>query len=317
VIVPLFALSNAGVPLDGAFLATALVSPITLGIAIGYVVGKPFAIIVVTRLLTVLSRGRLRPPVGWASVVGTGTIAGVGFTVSVLIAGLAFHGRELAEAKIGILAAVVVSSLVTWLWYRLIALLPQRVRLRALLGHTTTLIDLRDPVDEDRDHIRGPADAIVTVVEYGDFECPYCGKAEPSVRALASEHQVPIRFVWRHLPIGEIHPHAELAAEAAEAAGAQGRFWEMHDLLLDSQHALEETDLARYAHDLDLDLDRFADDLASRRFRAHVADDVRSADSSSVSGTPTFFINGRRHYGAFDIDTLRAAVVAAHQSTLT
>src|ERR671938_265671 len=140
----------------------------------------------------------------------------------------------------------------------------------------------------------------------GDFECPYCGQAEPVVRELLRDFG-DVRYVWRHLPLNDVHPRAQLAAEAAEAAAAQGAFWEMHDLLLDHQDALEPDDLVGYAEHLGLDVERFADDLRSRAGAARVADDVDSADLSGVSGTPTFFVNGRRHYGAYDIDTLSAA----------
>jgi protein-disulfide isomerase len=165
-------------------------------------------------------------------------------------------------------------------------------------------------VDEDRDHIRGPADATVTVVEYGDFECPYCGKAEPAVRAsLLTDADV--RFVWRHLPLTDVHPHAQLAAEAAEAAAVQGAFWEMHDLLLSHQENLTGADLMGYAKQLGLDEGRFHEDLKRHEFSARVAQDIDSADLSGVSGTPTFFINGQRHYGAYDADSLTKAVKIA------
>ena len=150
----------------------------------------------------------------------------------------------------------------------------------------------------------------MTVLEYGDFECPYCGRAEPVVRELLADFG-DVRYVWRHLPLTDVHPHASLAAEAAEAAGAQGAFWEMHDLLLDHQDALLDSDLIGYAEDLGLDVERFEDDLRGDAGAAHIAEDVDSADLSGVSGTPTFFINGRRHHGAYDIATLSAEVRAA------
>jgi Na+/H+ antiporter NhaA len=310
VIVPLFALANAGIVLSGSFLARAYASPITLGILIGYVAGKPIGIAGATWLLTKLSRGRLRPPVGWAAVAGTGTIAGIGFTVSILIATLAFHGSQLQEAKLGVLSTTIAASAVTWLLFRGTALLPGRLQIRALLGTSRALVDLGAPVDPARDHIRGPARAPVTIVEYGDFECPYCGQAEPVVRELLADHG-DVRYVWRHLPLTDVHPHAELAAEAAEAAADQGAFWPMHDLLLRRQDALLLPDLLRYAAETGLDAERFRDYLTRRAGAARVAADVDSADLSGVSGTPTFFINGRRHYGSYDIDALTAAVKTA------
>jgi Na+/H+ antiporter NhaA len=310
VIVPLFALANAGIPIHGAFLERAFTSPITLGILIGFVIGKPIGITVVSLLVTGLSGGRLRPSVGWAAVAGGGSIAGIGFTVSLLIASLAFHGSQLQEAKAGVLASALAASMFTWLLFRLTYLLPRRIRGLALLGTSTTLVDLAEPVDPEHDHIRGPLKAPITLVEYGDFECPYCGRAEPVVRELLADFG-DLRYVWRHLPLPDVHPRAELAAEASEAADAQGAFWEMHDMLLAHQDSLSAPALVGYARDLGLDVQRFADDLRRHAGAGRVARDVDSADLSDASGTPTFFINGRRHHGAYDIDSLSAAVRAA------
>ena len=310
VIVPLFALANAGIQLDGALLSRALTSRVTLGIFFGYVVGKPLGIVGVSWALARLTRGKLRPPVGWAAVAGAGTIAGIGFTVALLIAALAFDGQTLEEAKVGILAAALVASLVTWLVFRATELLPRRLRLLSLLGTSDPLTDLAVEVEPEYDHIRGPLDAPVTVVEYGDFECPYCGRAEPAIRDLLAEHG-DVRYVWRHLPLNDVHPHAQVAAEAAEAAAYQDAFWPMHDMLLEHQDALEVPDLNGYARKLGLDVEQFEKDVREERGRSRVAEDVDSADLSGVSGTPTFFINGRRHVGAYDLATLSAAVKAA------
>ena len=224
-IVPLFALANAGVAVSASVLGHAFTSPVTLGILIGYVAGKPLGTTGTAWLVATVSRGRIRPPVGWAAVLGAGTIAGIGFTVSLLIASLAFHGTLLAEAKLGILSAALCASAVTWLVFRLTALLPKRLKIRALLGTSTLVTDLVVPVDPRRDHVRGPKKAPVTVVEYGDFECPYCGRAEPVVRELLAETG-DVRYVFRHLPLTDVHSHAQLAAEGAEAAARQGAFWE-------------------------------------------------------------------------------------------
>jgi Na+/H+ antiporter NhaA len=310
VVVPLFALANVGIAIDGDFLSRAYSSPITLGILFAYVLGKPVGVTGAAWLTTKLSGGRLRPPVGWAATAGGGAIAGIGFTVSLLIAALAFHGVELREAKLGVLSAALCASALTWLVFRATAMLPRRMRIRALLGTSETLVDLAQPVDPDRDHLRGPAEAPVTVVEYGDFECPYCGRAEPVVRELLADFG-DVRYVWRHLPLSDVHPRAELAAEASEAAAAQGAFWEMHDLLLDHQGELRPNDLLAYAERLGLDLERYRDDLQHHAHAPRVEEDVDSADISGVTGTPTFFVNERRHDGAYDIDTLSAAVRAA------
>jgi protein-disulfide isomerase len=310
VIVPLFALANAGIHIDGQFLSDAFTGPIALGILIGYVVGKPAGIVSASWLVTKLSRGRLRPPVGWAALTGGGSIAGIGFTVSLLIAALAFHGESLAEAKLGVLSAALCSSVLTWLVFRATDLLPRRLRIRALLGDAESIVDLAVAVDPERDHMRGPEAAPVTLVEYGDFECPFCGQAEPVLRELLRDHG-DVRYVWRHLPLTDVHPNAELAAEAAEAAAEQGAFWEMHDRLLEHQDALSPRELVEHAKELGLDAPTFTERLRRHADAGRVAEDVDSADLSNVSGTPTFFVNGRRHYGAYDIDTLSQAVRAA------
>ena len=309
-IVPLFALANAGITVSGSFLARAFSSPVTLGILLGYVLGKPTGTLLAAWLLARVSRGRIRPPIGWAAVTGAGAIAGIGFIVSLLIASLAFHGTQLAEAKVGVLSAAICASALSWVVFRITAMLPQRLRLRALLGSTETIIDLAVPLDPERDHVRGPTRAPVTLVEYGDFECPYCGQAEPVIRELLAGHG-DLRYVWRHLPLTDVHPHAQLAAEAAEAAAAQGRFWEMHHRLLEHQDALTAADLIQHAAAIGLDTERFKREMRERVGAAKVAADVDSADLSNVSGTPTFFVNGIRHHGAYDIDTLTDAVRSA------
>jgi protein-disulfide isomerase len=279
------------------------------------VLGKPVVTVGASWLAARVSGGRLRPPVGWASVLGAGTIAGIGFTVSILIADLAFHGTDLAEAKVGVLSAALLASTLTWLLVLGTKRLPRRTRIRALLGTPDLIVDLAEPVDPERDHIRGPVDAPVTVLEYGDFECPYCGQAEPVVRELLRDFG-DVAYVWRHLPLNDVHPRAQQAAEAAEAAANQGAFWEMHDLLLEHQDALAQEDLSAYAEELGLDVERFEDDLRTRAGVRRVAEDVDSADISGVSGTPTFFVNGLRHYGAYDVATLSAAVKAARAREL-
>ncbi|HTR95654.1 MAG TPA: Na+/H+ antiporter NhaA [Trebonia sp.] len=311
VIVPLFALANADIRISGSFLAHAYTSPATLGIMIGYIAGKPIGTAGTAWLVSKVTKRRLTPPVGWGAVLGVGTVAGIGFTVALLIASLAFTGNDLAEAKLGVLSAAICATLLTWLVFRGINRLSPRSRLRALYGTAASVTDLAVPVDPERDHIRGPReDALVTLVEYGDFECPYCGQAEPAVRGLIREYGE-LRFVFRHLPLTDVHPHAQLAAEASEAAAVQGAFWEMHDTLMDHQGALTFGDLVRYARDLGLDTERFITDLRKHNGAYRIAEDIDSADLATVSGTPTFFINGNRYYGAFDLAALKEAVRAA------
>jgi Na+/H+ antiporter NhaA len=309
VVVPLFAVANAGIEIDGSFLDRAMSSRITLGIVLGYAVGKPLAVMTASWAISRITHGRVQPAVGWAAVAGSGTIAGIGFTVSFLIASLAFDGDHLAEAKLGVLLAAAIAAASTWVVFRVTGLIGEDRRTVAFYGRAEQLVDLADDVDPDRDHVRGPHDAAVTVVEYGDFQCPYCGRAEPAVRAILGDADV--RFVWRHLPLTDVHPDAELAAQAAEAAGAQGRFWEMHDLLLANQDHLRKPDLLAYAERLGLDVPRFRKELYSHAHLARVGHDVESADISGVSGTPTFFVDGRRQYGAFDAASLTSAVEAA------
>jgi len=149
-------------------------------------------------------------------------------------------------------------------------------------------------------------------VEYGDLECPYCGQAEQVIRELLSDFG-DLRYVWRHLPLNDVHPYAQMAAEAAEAAAAQGSFWEMYDILLRHQGELRSTQLTAYAAELELDAERLLEEVRRREYASRVSEDVASADESGVSGTPTFFINGRRHYGAYDIEALTEAVHAARR----
>jgi len=317
VIVPLFALANAGITLNGGFLANAYGSPITLGIIAAYLLGKPLGISLATVLVGRGSRGRVLPPVGWGSVLGGAAIAGIGFTVSLLIATLAFTGPQLAQAKLGILSTLIGGPLGSAIVLRLTRKLPRRLRLRAIVGSSPVIVDLAVAVDPERDHIRGPHDARVTLLEYGDLECPFCGRAETAIREVLRDFGE-VRYVWRHLPLNDVHPHAQLAAEAAEAAAAQGRFWDMHDALLSHQDRLTVRDLLAEADALGLDHDRFKADLRRRHGSVRIAQDVESADLSGVSGTPSFFINGHRYQDAYDVASLSRAVrLAGARSVLT
>jgi Na+/H+ antiporter NhaA len=308
-IVPLFALANIGIEIRGGLIEDALTSPISLGIFFAYVVGKPVGITSASWLAT---RSGLRLPVTWPGLIGAGVTAGIGFTVALLVATLAFQGRELEQAKLAVLTAATCSALLAWLVASVIRRLPDDLRSRQFARTAEAIVDLTLPVDPERDHIRGDDNAPVTLVEYGDFECPFCGQAEPVVRELLSEFGHDLRYVFRHLPLSDVHPHAELAAEAAEAASKQGAFWEMHDLLFEHQDALEPKNLISYAEQLGLDVDRFTEELRRHEYAGRIASDVDDADLSGVSGTPTFFVNGLRHQGAYDIATLTAAVLAAH-----
>jgi protein-disulfide isomerase len=242
------------------------------------------------------------------SAFGGAAVAGIGFTLSLLIAEIALAGQAVEEAKIGILAASVLAALLAFAVFLVVERIPERALRRSGLMPVEPLLDLAVEVDAGRDHVRGRDDAAVTLLEYGDYECPYCGDAERAISELLREHEPDVRYVWRHLPLTDVHPNAQLAAEASEAAAAQGKFWEMHDLLIEHQDSLLLPHLRRYAQELELDERRFWDDLRERRHAPRVAADVESADASRVTGTPGLFVNGRRHDGAYDSSSLAGLV---------
>jgi protein-disulfide isomerase len=253
--------------------------------------------------------GRLPLGVEFGHVAGGAALSGIGFTVSLLIAGLAFtdpvdHDR----AVVGILIAAVLATAVGWVAFRAAAI---------LRGQTDADLPRRldQPVDPRRDPIRGPAEAPITVVEYGDYECPFCAAVTGVADELRARFGNDIRYVFRQLPLTDLHPHAELAARAAVAAQAQGRFWDMHDTLFAHADRLEYEDLAGYAADLGLDLERFLRDLEADHTAARVREDIAGAEASGARGTPTFFINDVRHTGPHDAETMTRALRAAQDST--
>ncbi|HEV3070328.1 MAG TPA: Na+/H+ antiporter NhaA [Solirubrobacteraceae bacterium] len=309
-VVPLFALANAGVHITGRLIEDAVSSPITLGILCGYLVGKPLGIAGASWTASRPALRGPRSPLSSPLLAAGGAVAGIGFTVSLLISSRAFSGAQLDEARLGALGTVVLAPLVAWIVLRIVRALPRSMRARQLAGTAADLLDLSEEVDPERDHIRGPQDARITLLEYGDFECSYCGQAEGVIRELLASLGDEVRYVWRHLPLNDVHPHAQIAAEASEAAAVQGSFWEMHDILLDHQGELHLEHLSGYATQLGLDAERMLEELRRRVHAGRVSEDVASADESGVSGTPTFFINGRRHYGAYDIATLTETVRA-------
>ena len=163
----------------------------------------------------------------------------------------------------------------------------------------------------ERDHVRGPITAPLTLLEYGDYECPFCAAAHPNVKQVLGELGDQLAFAYRHFPLTTIHPHAFTAAEAAEAAGAQGRFWEMHDLLFENQDRLSMEDLLVYAQLLGLNMDRFVADLQRHTYEPRVREDFMTGVRSGVNGTPTFFVNGVRHNGGVDANSLLEALAAS------
>ena len=304
-VVPLFALANAGVDLRHGALGDALASPLTWAVVAGLVGGKALGISLAALSAVRARLGRLPQGVGEGQVVGGAALSGIGFTVSLLIAGLAFHSPRLqAEAKVGVLIAAVVALAAGWLAFKLAALLRGEVS-----AGLPTLLD--PPVDPARDHIRGRVDAPLTLVEFADFECPFCGRATGMVRELRERFGDDLRYVLRHLPLIDVHPHAELAAQAMEEAAAQGRFWELHDVIFGRQDQLEFEDLLGYAGTVGLDVEAMARALEDGRHAARVQADVVSAELSGARGTPTFFVAGRRHVGAYDAATLAAELEAS------
>lgn len=310
-VVPLFALASAGVRLDSELLSRAASSPVTVGIVLGLVLGKFFGIGLTTLVASHPRVGRLPLTVELPSAFGGAAAAGIGFTLSLLIAEIALEGPVVEEAKIGILAATVLAAANTFGVFAVIERIPQQALRRAGLMPVEPLHDLAVDFDPRRDHVRGRDDAPVTLLEYGDYECPFCGDAEVAIRELLTEYDDEVRYVWRHLPLNDVHANAQLAAEAAEAAAAQGKFWEMHDLLIAHQNALLLPSLRGYAREIGLDEERFWDELRQREHAARIAEDVESADASRVTGTPSLFVNGRHSEGAYDSASLADLVRAA------
>jgi Na+/H+ antiporter NhaA len=303
VIVPLFALANAGVDLRDGVLGDAFASRMTWAVIAGLVVGKLVGIGGFALGAVRLGTGRLPRGVGPVQVLGGAALSGIGFTISLLIVELGIDSPVLRDqAKVGVLVAAVVATVTGWLVFRIAT---------RVLGEPTGLPTVLDrPVDPARDHIRGPADAPLTLLEFADFQCPFCGDATGVVEELRRRFGDRLRYVVRHLPLTDVHVYAEIAAEAAEAAAAQDRFWEFHDLLFRNQDELELEDLLGYAGVLGLDVERFARELDSGVHSTRVREDVASAEASGARSTPTFFVGDRRHAGAYDADTLAAELDA-------
>jgi Na+/H+ antiporter NhaA len=310
-VVPLFALANAGIDVSGDVVGRIIGSSLTIGIIVGLVVGKTVGIPLGAWLATRQTFGGLPLAVGWPQLIAASAVAGIGFTVSLLIAQLSYTLILLEEAKLGILIASALAALLSiGMFYGLSRLPAARLR-RAEAQAAPPLNDLVEAIDPVRDHIRGPVDAPVTIVEYADFECPHCRRATPVLKELLGRHPGQIRLVFRHLPLTDVHANAALAAVASEAAAAQGKFWEMHDILFANQDDLMPADLKRYAAKIGLDVERFERDLLSERFDNRVAQDIDSADAAGVAGTPTFFINDVLYRGARTREAFEAEIGAA------
>jgi Na+/H+ antiporter NhaA len=305
-VLPLFALANAGVHLDGATMAAAVRSPLTWGVIAGLVVGKFIGITGATALVRATGIGVLAPGLTVRRVAGGAALSGIGFTISLFIIDLAIEDpAKQDEARVGVLAASVLALALGWATFRITDWLSPP----AAVGMT-----LIREVDPDRDHLRGNPNAELTLVEYGDFECPFCSRATGSideVRAYFGEER--LRYVWRHLPLERVHPHAMDAARASEAAALQGRFFEMATRMFELQDYLEWEHIYRYADGVGVDIRKFDEDLYSARVLHRVQDDAQDAELMDLGSTPTFFVNGRRHQGPWDAASLIRALEAGDQ----
>lgn len=302
-ILPIFALANAGVTLDAETLQRAATSSLTWGIVAGLAGGKLLGITAVTFLVHRSGVGRLAPGMTIGRVAGGAALSGIGFTISLLIVSISIDDPAARdEARVGVLAASLLAFLIGW---AILSTLDRRVPV------TPPGSVLLRPFDPERDHFVGPVDAPLVLVEYGDFECPFCSRATGMVEEVMEQYGTELVWVWRHLPLHRHHPHAELAARAYEAADLQGRRLELARCLWANPDRLERLDLLRYADEIGLDLDRFEADMDSEAVRRRVAEDEDDADLMDLSGTPTFFIGDRRHVGDWDAPTLSAALEAA------
>ena len=303
VILPLFALANAGVHLDGTTMAAAVRSPLTWGVVAGLVAGKFIGITGATALVRASGMGVLAPGLTLRRVAGGAALSGIGFTISLFIIDLAIDDpAKQDQARVGVLAASLLALVLGWLTFRVTDWLSPPVSVGATL--------IRE-IDPDRDHLRGNPNAPMTLVEYGDFECPFCSRATGSIDEVR-EYFGPdrLRYVWRHLPQERSHPHAMDAARASEAAALQGRFFEMATRMFEMQDFLEWDHIYRYADGIGCDISRFDEDLHSAKVLHRVQDDAQDAELMDLGTTPTFFVNGRRHEGPYDAASLIRALEA-------
>jgi Na+/H+ antiporter NhaA len=301
VILPLFALANAGVQLDSEIVRDAIVSPIMWAVLAGLVLGKSLGIIGASGALWRLRIGDFGPGLTLDRLAGGGVLCGIGFTISLFIIELAIDDpRVQNEARVGVLLASVIAFLAAAVAFRL----SDRRHPEGEAGMT-----LARPVDPARDHMWGRPDAPLTLVEYGDYQCPFCLKVSGAIEEVKRELGDRLRYVWRHAPLERVHPNAVAAAEAVEAAALQGKRTEFAKSLLEDQDHQRPSDILRRAEELGLDVERFERDLASPEVAARVRDDMLDAETMNITSVPTFFVNGRRHQGPFDAQTLIQALL--------
>jgi Na+/H+ antiporter NhaA len=302
VVLPLFALVNAGVRLTSETMSAAMRSPLTWGIVGGLVLGKLIGITGATWLVQRLGWGQLAPGLTLRRVAGGAALSGIGFTISLFIIDIAITDPlQQDEARVGVLLASLLAFLLGMAIFRITDWLspPEAVGM--------TLVR---PVDPARDHIRGRPDAPLTLVEYGDFECPFCSRATGSIDQVREHFGDELRYVWRHLPLERVHPRAFDAARASEAAALQGKFWEMARIMFAHPDDLEWADIYRHAVTSGCDIERFDSDVRVHASKVvhRVQDDAQDAEVMDLNSTPTFFVNGRRHKGPWDAASLIRAL---------
>jgi Na+/H+ antiporter NhaA len=305
VVLPMFALANAGVHLDADSVIAALRSPLTWGIVAGLVVGKFIGITTATWFMQRTGLGQLAPGLTLRRIAGGAALSGIGFTISLFIVDIAItEPARQDQARIGVLLASGLAFLLGWVIFRITDWVspPEPVGLKLIR-----------PVDPDRDHLRGNPEAPLTLVEYGDYECPFCSRATGSIDEVRAHFGDELRYVWRHLPLERVHPRAFDAARAAEAAGLQGKYFEMGRMLFANQDDLEWSGIYRYANSIGLDLERFDQDVRVHPSKVlhRVQDDAQDAELMDLNSTPTFFVNGVRHKGPWDAASLIRALEAA------
>ncbi len=303
-VLPLFALVNAGVRLNAETMSAAMRSPLTWGIVGGLVLGKFIGITGATWLVQRLGWGQLAPGLTLRRVAGGAALSGIGFTISLFIIDIAIDDPlHQDEARVGVLLASLLAFVLGWAIFRITDWIspPEPVGLK-----------LVRPVDPDRDHVRGNPDAPMTLVEYGDFECPFCSRATGSIDQVRAHFGGGLRYVWRHLPLERVHPRAFDAARASEAAALQGKFWEMARELFAHPDDLEWADIYRYAVAAGCDIERFDSDVRVHASKVlhRVQDDAQDAEVMDLNSTPTFFVNGKRHKGPWDAASLIRALEA-------
>jgi len=300
VILPLFALANAGVSLSPDILAAAATSPLTWGVVVGLVVGKLTGIWGSTAVLKTFKIGDFGPGLSLDRIGGGAALAGIGFTISLFIIDLAIEDPDAQnQARVGVLAASVIALALGTVLFRIADARSPEEEVGQVLVR---------PVDPRRDHIFGSADAAYEIVEYGDFQCGFCLKASGSIQEVMDELGPNLRYVWRHAPLTEQHPNALAGAEASEAAAKQGKFFEFERGLFADQDNQLPSDIVRLAARLGLDVPRFERDLTAPDVASRVRDDMFDAEAMNIHSVPTFFVNGRRHTGPYDAQSLIRAL---------